>query len=128
MITGTVNRDGDLIAPVRVLDANEYVHRFEAVVDTGFSGYLSLSPRQIRDMGLGPPQPIDMVVANNVTFETSSYPGIVLWRGERRPVQIIESEGTPLIGIALLWGSLLTAEITDNGNVAIGPLPAEISG
>ena len=128
MITGTVSSDGDLIVPIRVLDANEYVHRFEAVVDTGFGGYLSLLPYQIQDLGLRSPQPVDMVVANNVTFEMNSYQGIVLWRGERRPVQIIEAEGTPLIGIALLWGSLLTAEITDDGEVTISPLPAETGG
>ena len=51
-----------------------------------------------------------------------------MWQGHRREVRIIESEGTPLIGTALLWGSLLTAEITDNGAVTIGPLRAGISG
>jgi hypothetical protein len=40
----------------------------------------------------------------------------------------LESEGTPLVGTELLWGSLLTAEMIDNGAVTIGPLPAGISG
>ena len=47
MIAGNISADGDLTAPIRVLDANGYVHRFEAVVDTGFNGYLSLPPRLI---------------------------------------------------------------------------------
>lgn len=127
MIAGSVSRHGALVVPVRALDDKGYVHRFEAIVDTGFEGYLSLLPHQIRDLGLGSPQLTDMVLANDVEIQVNSYEGMVLWRGEQRPVQIIEAEGTPLIGISLLWGSLLTAEITDNGEVAISPLPAEIS-
>lgn len=67
-------------------------------------------------------------MANDRTERFPTYRGIVLWHGHRRSVRIIESEGTPLIGTALLWGSLLTAEMTDNGAVSIGPLPAGVSG
>jgi len=128
MIEGHVNSHRELVVPVRLLDANEHVHRFEAVVDTGFEGYLSLPPEQISAMGLRFSQHIDMVVATGRTFEVNSYFGIAIWRGERRPIRILEAENTPLIGTALLWGSLLTAEMTDNGAVAIGPLPAGATG
>ena len=128
MIAGNLNPDGELVVPIRVLDANAHVHRFEAVVDTGFEGYLSLSPEQISDLGLIFAQRIDMVVATGRTFQVNSYEGTVLWRGELQPIRILEAEGRPLIGISLLWGSLLTAEITDNGEVTISPLPAETSG
>ena len=37
----------------------------------------------------------------------------------------VSADWDPLIGIGLLWGSLLTAEITDNGDVTISPLSAE---
>ena len=46
----------------------------------------------------------------------------------KRPVRILEAEGTPRIGTALLWGSLLTAEMIDDGAVTIGPLTAGVSG
>ena len=128
MIGGHVNSHRELVVPVRLLDANEHVHRLEAVVDTGFEGHLSLSPEQISAMELRFSQRIDMVVATGRTFEVNSYFGIVIWRGERRPIRILEAEGDPLIGTALLWGSLLTAEMTDNGAVAIGPLPAGATG
>ena len=67
-------------------------------------------------------------MANNATETFSTFRGTVLWRNQRRTVRIIESEGDPLVGTALLWGSLLTAEMTDNGAVAIGPLPAGATG
>ena len=127
MIVGSVSSNGHLTLPVRVLDANGYVHRFEAVVDTGFDGYLSLLPFQIRDLGLGPALLVDMVLANDVEIQVNSYEGIALWGGERRPVRILEAEGTPLIGISLLWGSLLNAEIIDNGDVTVSRLAAAAS-
>jgi len=128
MIVGNVSENGDLIIPIRVLDANEHVHRFEVVVDTGFGGDLSLLPHQIQDLGLQLSSPVDMVLATGLEVLVNAYEGTVLWRGERRPVRILEAEGTPLLGINLMWGSLLTAEMTDNGSVTIGPLPAGVSG
>ena len=116
------------MVPVRVLDAHGGVHRFEVVVDTGFRGDLSLLPYQIQDLGLQPSLPIDMVLATGLEVVVSSYEGTALWRGERRHIRILEADGTPLVGIGLLWNSLLTAEMTDYGAVTIGPLPAEAIG
>lgn len=128
MIACNISSDRELVMPIRLLDANQHVHRVEAVVDTGFEGDLSLPPDRIRDLGLRFVQHIDMVVATGRTFRVNSYYGTAIWRGERRPIRILEAEGKPLIGINLMWGSLLTAEMTDNGAVSIGPLPAGVSG
>ena len=128
MITGRINQDRELIAPIRVLDANGYVHRFEAVIDTGFDEELSLPSNLVAPLGMPYSEPSEMVVATGRIFNVTAYEGIAIWRGERRPIRIIEAEGDPLIGIGLLWGSLITAEIIDNGEVTISPLPAETSG
>ena len=128
MIVGSINQDGDLTVPVRVLDANQHVHRFEVVVDTGFRGDLSLLPYQIRDLGLEPSLPIEMILATGLEALVNSYEGTAVWRDGTRPVRILETDNTPLIGTALLWGSLLSAEMTDHGAVTIGPLPAGVSG
>ena len=111
-----------------MLDANGHVHRVEAVVDTGFNGYLALPSDLIHQLGAPATEPVDMGLATDLVVTVDSFEGIVLWRGERRSVEILEAEGDPLIGTALLWDSLLTAEMTDNGAVTIGPLPAGISG
>ena len=128
MIAGNVGVRGDLLVPIRLLDANGHVHRVEAVVDTGFNGYLALPSDLIHQLGAHATEPVDMGLATDLVVTVDSFEGIVLWRGERRSVEILEAEGDPLIGTALLWDSLLTAEMTDNGAVTIGPLPAGISG
>lgn len=124
MISGTVNSSGELTVPIRILDADGHVHRFEAIVDTGFTGDLTLPSEYTRELGLVMERTVDTLVANEEILELNSFRGTALWRGERRPIRILEAEGTPLIGTELLWGSLLTAEMTDNGAVAIGPLAA----
>ena len=69
-----------------------------------------------------------MTLAADVVINVDVYEGVVIWRGQRRPVKVVEAEGTPLVGLALMWNSLLTAEITENGAVTIGPLPEDASG
>ena len=128
MIYGNINDNWDLVVPMRILDANEHVHRFDAVVDTGFNGELTLPIHHIRKFQLAPGLPTDITMANGVTETFNAYFGTLLWRGQRRAVQVVETESTPLIGIGLLWDSLLTAEIIDNGAVIIGPLPEEAIG
>ena len=128
MISGWIGGNQELVMPLRVLDANEHVHRIEANIDTGFNGHLTLPPDLPQLLGLAAAKPLDLRMANDAIETFPTFRGIVLWRNQRRTVRIIESEGTPLMGTALLWDSLLTAEMTDNGTVTIGPLPAGISG
>ncbi len=128
MIVGNISAEWDLLVPIRVLDKDEYVHRFEAVVDTGFNGHLTLPPHLIQEFGPPLIREVDMVVATDMTVRVNSYDCVVLWQNQRLRIPAMEAEGAPLIGIGLLWGSLLTAEITDNGEVAISPLPAETRG
>ena len=84
--------------------------------------------RHIRELELIPDLPVEITMANGSTETFDAYFGALIWQGQRRAVRVVELEGTPLIGLGLLWDSLLTAEITDHGAVTIGPLPAETSG
>ena len=128
MTPGRINQDRELVVRVEVLDWDEKIHPVDCVVDTGFGGELTLPPMVIYQLGLELIESIIAIAANEERLRLNAYRGIVLWENHRREVRILEAEGTPLIGIALLWGSLLTAEITDDGEVTISPLPAETSG
>lgn len=122
MTTGWINRDHELVVPLTVLDSNDASLVLECVVDTGFSGDLTLPPAIIQRLRLGQAEAITVITANEAATRLNAYRGVILWQRQRRAVRIIEAEGTPLIGIGLLWGNLLTAAITDNGDVTIGPL------
>lgn len=128
MTSGWISDNWELVMPMRILDANDHVHRMEAHIDTGFNGEFTLPHDFIELLGLEPEQPMALTMANGEMETFPTFLGVMLWQGHRRSVRIIESEGVPLIGTELLWGSLLTAEMTDNGAVTIGPLPAGASG
>ena len=127
MTDGWLNENWDLIIPMRILDANGHVHRIEATIDTGFNGCLTLPPDFAQLLGLPPAPSLDITMANDATEAFPTYTGTVLWHGQHRSVQIVELHGKPLVGLELLWDSLLTAEITDHGAVSIAPLPPEPS-
>lgn len=123
MITGRINQGRELVVRVEVSDRYGQILPVACVVDTGFTNELTLPPAVIRRLDLEPANPVSLIAANDEILRLDTYRGTVLWQGRRRPVRIIEAEGAPLLGIGLLWGSLLTAAITDNGEVTISPLP-----
>ena len=124
MIFGSVNPNRELVVPLRMLDANGHLHRFEAVVDTGFNGDVTMPAREIGELNLPPDDPVVVTMANNESQTFDAHRGIVLWDGRRLSVQVIAAEGRLLIGTELLWGSLLSAELTEYGEVTISPLPS----
>lgn len=52
MITGTVNANREAILRLTIRDASGQDHERDAVVDTGFDGWLSLPPDFIAALGL----------------------------------------------------------------------------
>ncbi len=122
MIHGYISRDLDLIVPVYILDQNGHTYRLEAAIDTGFNGELTLPSDWIRRLGLAPGEAIEFTMANDAIESFDTYHGSMLWNGNRIEVQIVETEGMPLIGVGLLLGNLLTAAIAYDGAITIGPL------
>jgi predicted aspartyl protease len=52
VISGSVNRDREAIITLEVVDASGQPHAVEAIIDTGFSGFLTLPPSLIASLGL----------------------------------------------------------------------------
>jgi predicted aspartyl protease len=52
MMTGTVNTDLEPLLRLTVRDAGGQPHDLEAVIDTGFNGFLTLPPALIAAPGL----------------------------------------------------------------------------
>jgi predicted aspartyl protease len=52
MITGIVNADFEPIIPLSICDAEGEIHIQDAIVDTGFNGWLSLPPDSIAQLNL----------------------------------------------------------------------------
>lgn len=91
--------------------------RVEAVVDTGFTGHVTLPPATVE--ALGPPiiGSAESVLADGSVVLEDVCAARVIWHGEERPVRALVADATPLLGMALLRGSELRVECVGGGGV-----------
>ena len=94
----------------------------EVVLDTGFTGYLTLPPESIRQLGLPSVGQRTFELANGELFEFQVYLGSVSWRGRPSDVLVLQSDSVPLLGMTLLWGSRVTMDALNDGEVTIEEL------
>jgi clan AA aspartic protease len=94
-----------------------------AVVDTGYTGWLTLPPTVIgalnlrwRSFGRG-------TLADGSVSLFDVYQAKVLWDGRVRAVFVDEFDATPLVGMALLQGCELKMQVRAQGKVTIKRLP-----
>jgi clan AA aspartic protease len=122
MMHGIVNQNCEAILPV-VVKNNLTTQLVDALIDTGFSGFLTLPSDIISTLGLTW-QGRDVATlgdGTSCTFEV--YIATVIWDGQYREVYINESETMPLIGMALLHGHRLQVDAIEGGSVKIEALP-----
>lgn len=120
MIRGVVTSQREAVIQVRVLGAAKNVAlEFEAVVDTGFNDFLTLSQSVIEHLQLALAAPMLAELADGNVVETDSYRATVLWDGELKEVFVVACEGDTLVGMSLLYGYDLHIEAVDNGVVTI---------
>jgi predicted aspartyl protease len=99
MIYGVVNLRREATLPLVVGNANGQRQVIDTVVDTGFSGFLTLPLSIIASLDL--PWSASDIVTLGDGSETlfDLYTATVIWDGQYREIYIAESETEPL-----LWG------------------------
>jgi clan AA aspartic protease len=102
MMTGTVNASVEPLLRLIAHDHGGQPHDVEAVIDTGFNGFLTLPSAMIATMGLAwlCRQQGELADGTIVTFDV--YVGLVEWHGQPRSVEIEATNAQPLMGTALL--------------------------
>ena len=125
VITGYVNRFLEAVIPIAILDSNGHRWRNEVVIDTGFSGDLTLPAELIVEMALVQSGEIETVQADGQPKMFNYYRTAVLWDGNYHEANVLESATESLLGVNLLTGRLLTVQMVVGGNVLIEELPAE---
>ena len=92
----------------------------EAVIDTGFTGFLTVTPALATALGLALEGSSRATLADGseVTFDV--YDVAVLWDGQPRYV-LADADTTPLVGMRLLDRHNLNIEVEDGGRVLIRP-------
>lgn len=119
MISGTVNSHWEARLPLVLVGRNGQTQNVEAVVDTGFNGFLTLPPDLIEAMALQRLGRGRAILADGSESIFDIFAATVLWDGARRNVEADAAETDALIGMALLEGYSLQVEVVSGGSVTI---------
>lgn len=121
---GLVTADGrEAVLGVEVLSANGTSSvQVEAVVDTGFTGHLTLTPATVETLGLPIVGSTESILADGSLVMEDVCLARVLWHGGERPVRVLVADAVPLLGMALLRGSELRVECVGSGGVSVEKL------
>lgn len=125
MIIGIVNHHLEAIISLVVQGPNVQEWEIEAVIDTGFSSYLSLPPVIISMLGLPFRMRDRAILADGKESVFDIYQGTVLWDEQLKSIPIHESDTDPLVGMDLLHGYNFSAQVIEGGSVIINALPHE---
>jgi clan AA aspartic protease len=118
MIIGTVKADEARIR-LKVKGQGEREHEVEAVIDSGFTGALTLPPGLIATLGLRWRSMDRAILADGSTCIFQVYVGKVLWDGKARTILVAEADASPLVGMRLLRGHELKMQVRARGKVTI---------
>lgn len=119
MITGAVTADREIVVSVEIHREHLSPTAVEAVLDTGFNGYIALPLSVIRASNgqAGGTRRVELGDGNLVDLDV--YFVHVSWHGHSREVLALHAETTPLIGMSLLWGSRVQFDCNESGLVTI---------
>ena len=122
MIRGRVSQNLQVVVEVTLI--GDYGQRLsvETVLDTGFQGYLVLTPDVIRELGLQHPEQDTFVLASGEEVDFNTYLATVSWHDRPRLVIVLEAESTPLMGTFLLRGSRVILDMEAGGGATIEEL------
>ena len=127
MIEGAVNAAHEAVIGLVVQGPSGRTRDVRAVVDTGFSRFLTLSPAMVTELGLDFRGADRFVLADGSEVTLHVYAATVLWDGRPRDVDALAADTQPLMGMAMLHGHDLHVEVEDGGRVAIERRTAEPS-
>ncbi len=122
MMQGVVNQQYEATLPLVVGNAGGKRQLINAVIDTGFNGFLTLPSSIITTLNLpwNASEIVTLGDGNETIFDL--YALIIIWDGKYREIDVAESETEPLIGMSLLSGYQLQVEIKQGGIVSIKEL------
>ena len=118
MMQGFVNQSCEAVLSI-VVKNESITQLIDAVIDTGFSGFLTLPADIIATLNLTWKGRDVATLGDGTSCIFDVYIATVILDGHYRKVDINESETVPLIGMQLLRGYDLRVRIIEGGTVVI---------
>ena len=122
-MSGLVNARGEAVLTVRVVGGDRRRDEpVEAVIDTGFDGYLLMPPSVADSLSLPRLGSTRPTLADGRVVTMPVHIASVLWHGRSRPVRVLVADGGSLVGTALLRDSRLVVDFVPGGSVRVEEL------
>ncbi len=94
----------------------------EFVVDTAFDSDLAVPPNVARLLEAEPSGRRGLSLADGSLFTSAAYEILLGWNEESRLTEVLILEGNPLLGVALMEGLHLGADMETGGEISLEPL------
>src|SRR3990170_7417278 len=101
MITGVVNNNLEATIQLKVRGANEQFEEIEAIIDTGFTGFLTLPLTVIEKLNLTWLCRQHGILANGEINIFDVYRATLIWDKQPINVEVDSIDSEPLVGMNL---------------------------
>jgi clan AA aspartic protease len=122
MMQGLVDQNCEAMIRLVVGNTDSQRQVIDAVIDTGFTGFLTLPSSVLLELDLRAYRREQGTLGDGSTCIFDVYRGVVNWDGEFRRIDINASETTPLVGMSLLYGYRVQFDAIEGGTVTIQAL------
>lgn len=126
MITGIVNADFEATISLSICDSKGKIYIQDAIIDTGFNGWLSLPPALIDQLNLKWKRRGRAILGDGSECVFNVYEAVVIWDGDYITIPIDEADSEPLVGMSLMEGYQLTVQVFEEGSVEIHKVRSQI--
>ena len=123
MIVGSVNARLEAILQLEIEDSSRHLQIIDTVIDTGFTGAMTLPIAEISALGLSWAGEVVLQLGDGSTQTIDVFDAILWWNGNPLQVGVYAVETAPLLGTCLLAGHEVKVQFVPGGAVTIIPIP-----
>jgi clan AA aspartic protease len=119
MIYGIVNKSCEATIPLVIINETRQTRLIDAVIDTGYTGFLSLPSEIIVALNLSWTGVDRGTLGDGSEVNFEVYATTIIWDGQYRNIPVNQAETDPLVGMSLLYGYDLQIRAVEGGRVTI---------
>ena len=121
MITCHINSKLEAIIAITIVAKDGKIREFEALVDTGYTGFLTLPLAILAELNLEIFASGRLTMADGHAVDVDLYQATILWDGQPRTIEVDALESEVLVGMSLLEGYDLHVHTVVDGQITINP-------
>jgi clan AA aspartic protease len=110
------------IISISLCDSDGTVYTQDAIVDTGFNGWLSLPPDLISQLNLKWKRRGRAILGDGSERVFNVYEAVLVWDGNLLTIPLDEADSEPLVGMSLMEGYQLMVQVFEGGHVELSKI------